>query len=499
MHPVLFATFPVLFLFSQNLNELKIQDVIIPLLLIIALSFVIWLSIGYVIKNYRKAGFVTSIGVMIFFTYGHFYLPLAGKEFAGIIIANNIVFPFFGVFLICAAYFIKTKRTLDNATKITNGIGFALLVVVFVNISTFYLENPEFEKEEIYLQNNSSSNFSYTPDVYYLIFDEYPRTDTLQEIFDYDNHEMINFLNNNGFYIAHDSHSNYPQTSLSLSSSLNMKQINYLQNELGKDSINNHPIFQLFDNNIVMQKFKIYGYKTIGFDNGWGSDRLLSVADLTLCRSDLNLNSEFLIMLMRTSILNPVYVKLFDSDYREKVLCAFSELENIPKRYDEPVFVFAHIFLPHHPYVFGPNGEEIIPDSMSLKDEYTGSKVGFLNQVKFADQKIVEVTEKILRKSEVPPIIIIQSDHGSQVEVDWNNPSKKDLRQRLSILNAYHLPNGGSDLLYPSITPVNSFRVIFNYYFNETTPLLEDQIFFSQYDSPYNFTDVTEILATNYE
>jgi hypothetical protein len=429
--------------------------------------------------------------------YGHFYLPIAGTEFAGIIIANNLVFLFFAVFLICATYFVKTKRILDNATKIANGIGFALLVMVFVSISTFYLENPEFEKE-VYFQNNSLSNFSYTPDVYYLIFDEYPREDTLKEFFDYDNQEMINFLNNNGFYIAHESHSNYPQTKLALSSSLNMKHVNYLQKELGEDSIDNRPLAQLFDNNIVMQKFKIYGYKTIGFDNGWGTDRLLSVADLTLCRNDQNLNSEFMIMLMRTSILNPVYVKLFDSDYRDKILCAFSELENIPKEYDEPVFVYAHIFLPHGPYVFGPNGEEITPDSMSLRDEeYTSSKEGFLNQVKFADKKIIEITEKILRESEVPPIIIIQSDHGSQRELDWNNPSEKGLRERLAILNAYHLPNGGSELLYPSITPVNSFRVVFNYYFNETDSLVEDQIFFSHYDSPYNFTDVTEILTPN--
>ena len=67
----------------------------------------------------------------------------------------------------------------------------------------------------------------------------------------------------------------------------------------------------------------------------------------------------------------------------------------------------------------------------------------------------------------------------------------------MSILNAYYLPDQNTELIYDSITPVNSFRLILNAYFNANYELLEDKSYFSDYGQPYNFTDVTKILLTN--
>ena len=67
----------------------------------------------------------------------------------------------------------------------------------------------------------------------------------------------------------------------------------------------------------------------------------------------------------------------------------------------------------------------------------------------------------------------------------------------MSIFNAYYLPDQNTDLIYDSITPVNSFRLILNAHFNANYELLEDKSYFSDYVHPHNFTDVTEILLTN--
>ncbi len=58
----------------------------------------------------------------------------------------------------------------------------------------------------------------------------------------------------------------------------------------------------------------------------------------------------------------------------------------------------------------------------------------------------------------------------------------------MKILNAYFLPGESDGLLYPSISPVNTFRVILNLYFGGQYPLLEDISLFSKYDDPYDFT-----------
>ena len=44
----------------------------------------------------------------------------------------------------------------------------------------------------------------------------------------------------------------------------------------------------------------------------------------------------------------------------------------------------------------------------------------------------------------------------------------------MRILNAYYLPADGEQLLYESISPVNTFRFVFNQYFDAGFPLLDD-------------------------
>jgi hypothetical protein len=62
----------------------------------------------------------------------------------------------------------------------------------------------------------------------------------------------------------------------------------------------------------------------------------------------------------------------------------------------------------------------------------------------------------------------------------------------MAILNAYRLPGDGVEKIYPSITPVNSFRVVFDTYFGTSLGLLEDRALFSLYGKRYHFWDVTK-------
>ena len=80
---------------------------------------------------------------------------------------------------------------------------------------------------------------------------------------------------------------------------------------------------------------------------------------------------------------------------------------------------------------------------------------------------------------------------------DWENPEKTNMKERLSILNAYYLPEEGKKLLYESITPVNTFRIIFNYLFNTEFEILNDKSYFSTWSKPYQFIDVTERMGIN--
>jgi len=64
----------------------------------------------------------------------------------------------------------------------------------------------------------------------------------------------------------------------------------------------------------------------------------------------------------------------------------------------------------------------------------------------------------------------------------------------MQIFNAIRLPKKDKNIFYDSITPVNTFRLIFNYYFDTDFELLEDKSYFTDYKLPYKFWDVTDSI-----
>jgi len=137
---------------------------------------------------------------------------------------------------------------------------------------------------------------------------------------------------------------------------------------------------------------------------------------------------------------------------------------------DRPKFVFAHFICPHTPFVFGPDGEYIAPANWF---NYEDNQF-YLGQYIFISTEIEKVMDVLLKESEVPPIIILQSDHGTRVNEPMIFHYPVGVNDWQKILNAMYLPGIGYDTLSDNISPVNTFRLIFNHYFGANYPLLED-------------------------
>jgi hypothetical protein len=163
--------------------------------------------------------------------------------------------------------------------------------------------------------------------------------------------------------------------------------------------------------------------------------------------------------------------------------------------------VFAHLPTPHPPFLFGSHGEEINPegffdlsDGNAFYSRYGKNRqdylTGYRNQLQYIETLVSTMVDAILDNSSRPPVIVIQADHGPGAYLDWNDSKRTNMRERLGILNAYYLPGGGDTLLSDSITPVNTFRVIFNHYFGEHLELLPDESHFSLWHKPYWFVPV---------
>jgi membrane-anchored protein YejM (alkaline phosphatase superfamily) len=180
-------------------------------------------------------------------------------------------------------------------------------------------------------------------------------------------------------------------------------------------------------------------------------------------------------------------------------LHAFATLEEIPKQ-QGPYFVFAHILTPHQPFLFNENGEYVTPKMDRYTEWYTMKDgrnrdeyvEGYRKQAMYIDKKIQEVIDKIISNSAIPPVIILQSDHGPDANLDPESAENSDLREKMGILNAYYFPDRDYADLYADITPVNTFRVVLNHFFGTDFQLLENRNYFIPWSRPYQFIDVTD-------
>ena len=415
-----------------------------------------------------------------------------------------------GMFTVGTCLCIKTHRNLHRLTSILNVAAASVVVVSLLSIGSYVLRSgADWQDHEKPADRDSyaadSGQTGVLRDVYYIIFDRYASASTLEEFYNFDNSDFISYLKSKGFYIASESRCNYLKTDHSLASSLNMEYINYLSKQVGEDSADWKPIQQLIEYCEVWRFLKTKGYKFVHFGAGWGPTVKNRHADVSFNLYSCGLSSEFLAELYKTTPFYPIGIELGICDYRraqwERVQYQFDQLSEIP-RMPEPTFTFAHVLIPHDPYVFGRDGSYLTErdcESRTRRDNYLG-------QLIFVNNKAREVIECLLTRSEVAPIIILQADEGpnppryvdQEGSFDWNKASEAELTQKMGILNAYYLPDADNGVLYPSITPVNSFRLILNLYFDTDLELLPDKVYAHQdWAHPYRFSDVTEMGKHN--
>ena len=497
IHVVFLAIFPVIFLFSENMHEFVPTDIIVPLLIIIPISLIVFFILKLILKDSNKAALIVSIGLVSFFTYGHFYSIIKGFTILDQDIGRHryIIIPFILGIIIPMYFIIKSKINFQNITKIVNGISIVLVVLVLINITIFGITEIESYSTIHYEPSNNPvelQNIHNTPDVYYMIFDEYGGPETMKNL-NYDNSQFYEFLKEKKFIIPEKSTSNYPMTHSSIPSTMNMEYVNDLSNILGKDSKTYLPLREMLYNSQVIKNFKSLGYDIVIFESGFVPSKNFVLVDDIICHEEGEIDSILFDTVTRTSMIGYFVERHEEQKIRDRINCAFSEIKTIGNNKDEPIFAFVHMLIPHPPNVFGPNGEAIIPGN-PISSEIWDEKIAYIDQVKFVNKEIVKVVEKILDENE-KSIIIIQSDHGSGFDVDWKNPDESMVLQRLSILNAYYVPEISENQFYENITPVNSFRIIFNDYFNGSYKILEDRNYWNTGDAPWDFHDVTKIIG----
>jgi hypothetical protein len=503
---------PIVSLYARNVTETLPRQLIAPLLISVASAAVLWLVLFAVVRDARRSALLASLVVLLFFTFEHiddaidalfqyFWIERGARYEVPPAILCLVTL---GIAAGLATTIVRKARSWTRTTAFLNV--FALIGVVWpAGMAAWTRAHSTAPGPRVAPVLARGLQSAARPDIYYIILDAYARTDVMKELFDLDNRPFLRHLEERGFYVAGRSTTNYCQTPLSLSSSLNAVFLDDLVQGLGTDQTE---LGRFIGENAVARTLRPLGYKFVSFSTGFDpTEHPESDAYYTPFPHMSNFHRMLIDGTPLARVIPKASLRDGTSAARERILYL---LEHVPDvtRDRAPTFTFAHILAPHPPFVFGEGGEDItasgtpyhLTDGQAFVDKLPGNREEYRRryraQAAFITARVQAMVDRILEQSPEPPIIIVQSDHGSGMRLDMTSLERTDLHERMSILNAYHFPGGNYSGLNDRISPINSFRVVLNTFFGAGLPLLPDRSFYSTWPEPYRFIDVTDAVRS---
>jgi hypothetical protein len=503
-YALLQGIYPVLFFWSMNFDQVPAFVVLRPLIQGLIVAAGVYLVAYLVFRNLRKAAALAGMLLFIVFFYGHIYNLIQGWKIFGLLIGRHItIWVVWGA--LCAAatvLLVRTRSDLRTLTWSLNLLWVFLVAIVLIPLGSKAWTDQRNVASGASTAAASISNVNVSPakadspDVYYILSDGYDRSDLMLDDIGYDNSAFIGQLESLGFIIPDCSQTNYNTTVFSVSATFNMNyldQIGYDYQKLSQASgdMSSPGIDVAIADNPVMQIFQKMGYQVITlhepypfinfphsdvvYNYNLGSNPLEKIETLRFQYEFLK--TTILQELIQEAANNPekfanlptwaleyINPELTDKNVNtlyqtyQQDLYQLNQLDTIAQVPGKK-FLYAHLMVTHPDFAFTADGQ--------MRSPGKESKDGYRDQVIYANQRLLTTVKNILAESKTPPIIILQGDHGYGL-------NGRGVEQ-FKALNAYYLPGAGKDKLYPSITPVNTFRLILSTYFGLDYPFIQDQ------------------------
>jgi Sulfatase len=503
-HTLAVATFPVLFLFAENADQqVTLIPLWRPLLLCFAGGAALLLVMIVATRSLLRGGLLATLLLVLFFSFGHLWNVVgAPMDASRWLMAAGYLLIGIGLGLLIW----RGGRWVTGVSRFLNIAAVALLLFNALRVADFASASSAAAGTMPTSPPVSVEAPATRPDVYYIILDRYANVDTLRDIYHFDNEPFMRALEDRGFSVARHAWANYFKTALSVYTSMNMHYID--PEQLGVD-MSQPSRFREIQGALRDHLALPVALKSLGYDylqiGGWWEPTATNIdADLSLRFQG---SAEFANALWSTTALSLIWPPAFGGTgpdgesmpfrdlARETITYAFDQLEATADR-SGPDFVFAHITVPHPPYVFNADGSfptHAEVDARSERDSYVA-------QLQWANQRVLRAIDNLMDHDpdEPDPIIVLQADEGpfppgfsaDEAGFQWLEASPREIQQKYGILNAMRLP--GVDPASVGFTdhtsPVNEFRIVLDAYFDANLPLLPDLSYLSpDYSRFYDF------------
>jgi hypothetical protein len=481
---------PIFFIYSAY-NELfgflTAGFVMINFCAVLLFTFLIYFIAFSIVKHRTKASILTLLATAYCLLFGYIHDSVKSILPAGSFFASfTFVLPFSLLLIVLLILFLKCQK---NKTYADTFFYFNLLITALIlseipnSIKRYNLDKSVHNLIDFRFAVASSYSASpkikhSNPDIYFLLFDGMASTKSLREGIGKDNSKLDSFLLQEGFYIAGDAKANYNWTIHSLSTTFNM---DYLPDFIAP--VMNDPKAYFWGTNSFLSNsltrilqtegYQINQFQPISLNNDdWPAHTYFQyMKDQHFFFKTLPGRIYRDIFWNYTSINNK-YIKNIQLNvkrkrYKEQQLLVETAASLVKKSCSKdglPKFVYTHLMIPHDPYIFTRDGK--------LKEIALGKKEdepeAYFEQLLYANSLIRELVHYIKTNNKENTVIIIAGDHG------FRNFKKMGVENVFGNLNAFYFPDQNYTKLYDSITPVNTFRVVLNTYFNANLPLLKD-------------------------
>ncbi len=496
-----FSMLPVLYFTKSNTAELKVSEAAGLVLFALVLSSIVWAIARLALRSWAKGAL---FAIAATFPAYH-YVSWSGFTAKHLPFLPPMPALYGTIILFLALILILLRRTpLPRARTLTNYFAVLGAVLVFMNLVPAVRDFIRTSQVSVTVHNEDFVRAAADvdlpddpPDIYYIVLDRYTGQLGLKERFGFDNAPFVETLRGKGFYVADASFANYPITAPSLASSLNA---GLLEAHGPVEEINNRkPLHELVERPQVVRSLQAKGYEYALIGSWWGPTQKSPIANVN---PEFAWNVELPGWRLHTGnaaghfFTDTIFAGVFEqlgSDYTAAKAHApifkeqLTEVRLQAQRQDDtPKFVLAHILMPHPPYVFDATGRRI-PASYAGDDRY-------VQQLRYTNREIDRLTDSILTAYSAgrKPIIVLAGDEGEYTyRFDPGAPDEQ-IRYKTNILNAFYFPGEEYGSLYPTITPVNTFRVVFNEFFGTDLPLRADHTTASPSKRPLHWVDVTD-------
>lgn len=494
------AAYPVVFLFALNAAEqVNLDPMWLPLLISVLVAAVLLVGLELLLRDWYRAGLISTVLVVGFFGYGHAWnavSELLTTQWP--LIAGWLLLVVIGVVLA-----LRAVRVAPAISRGLNVVGAILLVLNAWSLGSTMVafgavDPPTEDLSSLELAPPDADDL---PDVYYVILDRYGGPTALRETYDFDNEPFLTALEERGFTVARHAHANYIKTPLSLASSLNMDYLDLEALEAEAESAKDRtPIHQALREPLVVPRaLKELGYQYVQIANWWTPTQANIDADRVFLYEG---QDEFTSALTQTTFLRAFGDPNASPDdawdwpvMRENNLYALDRLDEVTEL-PGPKYVFAHLVTTHPPYVHNADGSFTGRQQVAA----LGQAESYRRQLTYANTRMIGFVDRVLAR-DPDAVIMLQADEGpfparyrdDEWGFDWEDATDAELEEKFGILYAMRVP--GADLeaegFHDALSPVNTFRIIFNARFGTDLPLLPDRSF--THPNLYRFYEPVEI------